>query len=424
MKLPKLLAVAALALALSGATSSAQDAPTFTPEGYEAVEGRWPADKANAWYDALPWLVGANYYPHTAINAIEMWQASTWDPDTIAMELDLAESIGMNTMRVYLHDLVWADDAEGLYERMDAFLAMCDERGIKPFFVFFDDCHYPTPKLGEQPLPVKEWHNSGWVNSPGRDLALRYANGEASEEEVANLKGYVQETMRRFSDDDRVLMWELYNEPGRGNSTGEDMTGTAMQGRDVSIGDQSNQLLHDSFVWAREVAPTQPVCATSAGSLGDMNIAIARANSDVQSIHSYEPPQGMRRLIADYKRDGRPLLMTEWLARTRGNTVEDNLPILKRQGVAAINWGFVIGKTETHYPWSSRRRDQSLSELREAGEVIREGDPIPEPELWFHDLFRADGTPFSEEEIAIFKRLTGVEKGEPAFEKAEPAMNE
>ncbi len=153
------------------------------------VEGRWSVERVQAWYAELPWLVGCNYYPATAINAIEMWQASTFDPDRIAKELDWAAELGMNTQRVYLHDLVWADDAEGLYGRMDTFLALCAERGIRPFFVFFDDCHYLEPKLGPQPLPVKRWHNSGWVNSPARELAKRYAKRERGGQFTARDEG-------------------------------------------------------------------------------------------------------------------------------------------------------------------------------------------------------------------------------------------
>lgn len=136
---------------------------------YPEVPGRWSVERIRKWYDGLPWLVGCNYYPATAINQIDMWQASTWDPETIDKELGWAESIGFNTLRVYLHDLVWADDENGLYERMDQFLDICAKHGIRPFFVFFDDCHFPKPKLGEQPLPVRGYHNSGWVNSPARE---------------------------------------------------------------------------------------------------------------------------------------------------------------------------------------------------------------------------------------------------------------
>ena len=373
----------------------------------DAVAGRWSADKANAWYDSLPWLVGCNYYPATAINQIDMWQESTWDPGQIDKELGWAESIGMNTLRVYLHDLVWVDDEEGLYRRMDEFLSICQKHGIRPFFVFFDDCHYPEPTLGPQPLPVKAWHNSGWLNCPARELALRYAGGKATEQEVARLKGYVQATMQRFANDDRVLLWELYNEPGRGSGN---LSGQTKRG---AIGDRSQRLVHDSWVWAREVNPSQPITSCTAGSVGEMNKAINRANADVHSIHCYSPPDKLEELIREYQADGRPILMTEWLARTAGSTVADCLPVLKKHKVAAINWGLVVGKSQTHYPWSSRKGPKGkrldVNKKRSRGHVVRPGEPFPEPRVWFHDLFRMDGTPYDQAEIDLFRQLTKSE---------------
>jgi hypothetical protein len=259
--------------------------------------------------------------------------------------------------------------------------------------------------LGQQPLPVARWHNSGWYNCPARDVAARYAAGEATQAEVAQLKGYVQKTIQRFQDDDRVLFWELYNEPGRGQA--------GLGGGGRSFGDASNKLVYASWKWAREVNPSQPISSCTAGSVGHMNIAINRANSDIHSIHNYSPAAALEQLIAEYQRDGRPVIVTEWLARTNGSTVADCLPVMKRMKAGAVNWGFVSGKSGTIWPWSSRDRKDAdgtrvtVEDLRAAGDVVRPGEPFPEPELWFHDLFRIDGTPFDEKEIALFRELTG-----------------
>ncbi|BDD11476.1 hypothetical protein FUAX_39080 (plasmid) [Fulvitalea axinellae] len=384
---------------------SAQNAPDYSVP----VPGRWSAEKINRWYKELPWLVGCNYYPATAINQIDMWQASTWDPETIDKELGWAESIGMNTLRVFLHDVVWADDEKGLYKRMDQFLDICQKHGIRPWFVFFDDCHFPNPKLGKQPLPVSGYHNSGWVNCPAREVGERYAVGKETRKEAKQLKGYVQKTMSRFAKDKRVLMWELYNEPGRGSGLDGDMGSEKV---DSNIGDRSNRLVYDSWVWAREINPSQPVTSTTSGALGTGNIKINRANSDIFSIHSYySNVESVRKLIKNYQSDGRPVVMTEWLARSRGNTVEKCLPLFKEMGVGAVNWGFVSGKSGTIWPWSSRKtkdgKKLSVNKLREEGHVVRPGESFPEPEVWFHDLFRMDGTPFDQKEIEIFRKLTG-----------------
>ena len=375
-------------------------------EPYAAVAGRWSAEKVWAWYDELPWLAGCNYYPATAINQIDMWQASTWDPQTIDKELGWCEELGFNTHRVYLHDLVWAADEAGLYERMDQFLDCCAAHGIRPFFVFFDDCHYPAAKLGPQPKVVPAYHNSGWVTCPDRARAIRFSRGEASPAEVERLRGYVQRTMGRFRDDPRVLMWELYNEPGRGAGTGSDSHGDLANG---DFGDGSCQLVHQSWVWAREVAPSQPICSTTDGCVGSANWSINALNSDVQSIHSYGPAASVRNQIEGWRQDNRPLFMTEYLAREAGSTFQAVMPVLKEQGVAAINWGFVSGKSGTIWPWSSRNRDgvyQDSMDLRAKGNVLAEGEPYPEPDVWFHDVLREDGTPFSAEEIACIQSLT------------------
>lgn len=373
----------------------------------EPVEGRWSQARINAWYDKLPWLVGANYYPASAINQIEMWQASTWDPERIDRELALAASIGMNTMRVFLHDLVWASDEQGLYRRMDIFLNLAAKHGIKPSFVFFDDCHYPRPKLGPQPLPVKGWHNSGWVNSPGRDLANRYAQGKVSRAELAILKGYVQRTMREFANDSRVLYWELYNEPGRGSGENGDM-GANAKGKSL-IGDKSAKLVQDSWIWAREVNPSQPITSTTLGSVGKKNIAINYVNSDMHSIHSYRNIKSFEKRILTYKKDRRPIIVTEWLARPH-NTPKKMLPIMKKHKIGAINWGFVAGKSQTNFNWKSRvdqaGKPLNLNLKRARGETFTLNDSIPEPKVWFHDIFRLDFTPFDPADIVAFKLST------------------
>src|SRR4051812_18988297 len=68
--------------------------------------GPWSREKANEWYSRQGWLVGANFIPSNAINQLEMWQPETFDTATINRELGWAESIGMNTSRVFLHDLL------------------------------------------------------------------------------------------------------------------------------------------------------------------------------------------------------------------------------------------------------------------------------------------------------------------------------
>ena len=396
----------------------------------EPVPGRWSETRIAKWYGKLAWLVGANYLPATKINQIDMWQASTWDPARIDREFALAQSIGLNTMRVFLHPLVWEADAKGLYSRIDEFLDVSRAHGIRPSFVFFDDCHYPFSKLGLQPLPVRDFHNSGWVNAPARDLAERYARGDATPNEVENLKGYVQGTLHHFSSDDRVLYWELYNEPGRGNGEYDAQGKLSF----AEIGDRSRFLVYDSWTWAREVDPSQPLTSTGFGGIGDLNVAINARNSDLYSIHCYDGFPELVETVTQWSAHGRPVIVTEWLnrvsyhdlpkdilalfsevqwiARADGsNTPQNVLPFLKQHNVGAINWGFVSGRSATNLHWSTRYRNGKIRNLaaeRAAGEVVLPNEGMSEPRVWFHDLFRPDFTPYDPDEIVVFKSLTSM----------------
>jgi hypothetical protein len=353
-----------LALALVGCTTGP------APETAE----RWTVAQATEWYAAQPWMVGANFNPSTAINQIEMWQEGDFDPETIDRELGWAADIGMNTMRVYLHYMVWAQHPEGLKERMETYLSIADRHGIKTIFVPFDDVWGDNPTLGPQPAPRPGVHNSGWVESPGLrqrlDPALRPA-----------LEAYITGLLTHFSGDERVLMWDLYNEPGNGKNPPS----------------ESLDLLQETVRWARAANPSQPISIgvwTRHPDFDELN-AYQLAVSDVITFHSYMKPEDTRPYVEWLREQagGRPLIVTEYMARSAGNTFENHLPYWKEEGIGAINWGLVSGKSNTIFPWGHPETP--------AGEVTVEPDP------WFHDVFRADGTPYSEDEVDLIRSLTG-----------------
>ena len=351
--------------------TSTLDAPTAP-----TALGRWPVERINAWYDAQPWLVGCNYLPRTAINQIEMWQGESFDPDTINQELGWASGIGFNTLRVYLHDLVWTADPVGLLDRMDRFLDICQRHSIRPMFVFLDDCHEGEARLGPQPASRPGVHNSGWRRSPGLDIVEAFADDTLHYAERVRLRGYVQGPMRHFADDPRVLMWDLYNEPGN------------------TLKAKSAVLLRAVWAWAREVGPSQPMTTGANIHAHTFVNDLHAANSDVISFHSYEHDGPLKRWIAAARgwADGRPVLCTEYMARTLGSTFEGYLPVFRRERIGAYNWGFVAGKSGTHWPWKSPEQSERS-----------------EPEVWFHDVFRADGSAYREEEVALIRELTARE---------------
>jgi hypothetical protein len=348
-------------------------------------EGRWSETRAVEWYAREPWLVGSNYIPATAINQLEMWQGDTFDPQEIDKELGWAEGLGMNTMRVFLHDLLWAQDAEGLRKRMEQFLVIAARHKIQPVFVLFDSCWDPFPKLGPQHPPIPGVHNSGWVQSPGK-LAL------ADAREYPRLKEYVQGVVGAFAEDSRILAWDVWNEPDNTNGGAYGKVEPAGKKRFVLA------LLPQVFAWARAMHPSQPL--TSGVWEGDWSAAeklseVARvqlAESDVISFHNYGWPEDFERRVQWLMRYQRPLIFTEYMARGVGSTFDTILPIAKKYKVGAINWGFVAGKTQTYLPWDSWEKPYVLSQ----------------PPIWFHDIFYADGRPYREREVDLFHELTGV----------------
>jgi hypothetical protein len=347
---------------------------------------RWTAEQANKWYDQQPWLVGCNFGPNSAINQLEMWQADTFDPEAIDRELGWAASIGMNTVRVFLHDLPWTEDRDGFYSRIDKFLEICAKHKIRPMVVLFDGVWDPDPQSGLQRRPRVGVHNSGWVQSPGRVILADPKKQDA-------LKPFVTEVIKRYAQDDRVLAWDLFNEPDNPN---ENSYGPLeLKNKD----EVAERLVRLSFQWAREVGPKQPLTVgVWRGAEWDqpekLNLVhkAALELSDVISFHNYDGPKLLNARIAQLRKTGRPLLCTEYLARGNGSTFETILPIFKKEKIAAYNWGLVDGKTNTKYPWKTWQM------------------PIigVEPEPWHHEIFHTDGKPYSEDEVKLIKSLTGA----------------
>src|SRR6266567_2754435 len=347
------------------------------------AQDRWTEERANAWYGKQVWPVGANFLPSTAINELEMWQADTFDAPTIDHELGWAEGIGMNTMRVFLHNLVWEQDPEGFDKRIDTFLAIAARHHIRPIFVLFDSCWDPNPKLGPQHPPIPGVHNSGWVQAPGAKIL-------ADPTQFPRLERYVKGVVGAFAKDERVLAWDVWNEPDNGNDSSY-VNGETKTKTDIILG-----LLPQVFAWARSAHPQQPL--TSGIWRGDWTtmatmLPMARVQmeqSDVISFHNYGWPEDFEAHVKMLEQFHRPLLCTEYMARGAGSTFDTVLPIAKQHHVAAINWGLVVGKSQTNLPWDSWQRP-----------YVRD-----QPTIWFHDVFHADGTPYRQREAELIRGLT------------------
>ena len=375
-----LLATAALALSTLLPALSAAQTPT-------RPEARWSETKANDWYRQQPWLVGANFVPSDAINELEMFQAPTWNPKLIDHELGMAQGIGMNTMRVFLQDQLWLADTEGFHNRLDQFLTIAHKHGIRPILVLFDSCWETNPHLGPQHPPIPGIHNSGWVQSPGKQRLL----DRAVEPE---LQRYVEGVVGAFRNDDRILAWDVWNEP---DNRGGDLPAD----EPVKVA-RVNQLLPEVFQWARAAHPSQPLTSGlwqgnwSDPALESATTKIQLAQSDVISFHNYDWPEIFEARIQSLLPLHRPLICTEYMARGNGSTFDTILPLGKQYHVAMINWGFVAGKTQTYLPWDSWQRP--YVELK--------------PTVWFHEVFRQDDTPYRQREVDLIRQLTG--RGTPS----------
>ena len=357
---------------------------------------RWTEERAWQWHSENGWMVGTNFNPSTSINQLEFWQEDTYDPETIERELEWSAELGMNMHRVYLHNLLWDQDSIGFLERVDNYLNISESKDIKTLFVLLDDVWHPVPKLGKQPEPIPFVHNSGWVQAPGSEIL-----GDSSRHD--ELKNYVKGVISHFADDKRVVGWDLYNEPDNVASSDPENLVNNINFRGLNRGPEvkekhiySLSLLKKIFMWAREVNPSQPLTVglwkdsetwNDIDNLSEID-RFAISNSDVISFHAYGDLEETRKKIEDLEKFNRPLLCTEYLARGEQNTFQIMLPLFKEKEIAAVNWGFVAGKTNTAFPWSSWQV---------------EFDSLPK--IWHHDIYLPDKTPYDEKEIAFLKNI-------------------
>lgn len=332
----------------------------------------WSADRAWAWYKARPWIVGINYHPSNVVNTTELWSEGTFDEKLIDRELALAAATGFNACRTNLQFLVWKHDPQGMKKRMERFLAVADKHAIAVIFCLFDDCAFgspPTtePYLGKQKEPTPGMIMPSWTPSPGlKAVADRRA--------WPDLEKFVKDIVGSFGQDKRVLLWDLYNEPGNSG-----------------MGNRSLPLVTATFGWARQAAPSQPLSmGVWNGGLVDLNRAMIE-QSDVVTFHAYTKRAGMAAAIARYKSYKRPVICTEWMTRHSGARWDTDLPLFQQEAVGCFSWGLVTGRMQCQFTWWDK-------------------PGTPEPKLWFCDLYHADHKPYDPKEIEVIRRVTADKK--------------
>lgn len=333
---------------------------------------KWSKEEIWQWYDEYPYLMGFNYVPSTAINAINMWQDLDFNLKTIDAELALAEEYGFNTCRIFLHYLVWKQERQSLKIKIDQFLNNASRHGMKVLVVLFDDCNFGNsePYIGEQLPPIPGKHNSRWVASPGSKICDAISEWEQFET-------YIKDILTTFKDDKRILAWDLYNEPGN-------------NGR----GEKSLPLLKATFEWARNISPSQPLTsgAWEEGLKSPCDQTCIEL-SDIVSFHAYWDFEKTKKIVIGLQKIGRPIMCTEWLHRGASNVVKEIIPYFSEHKIAAFNWGLICGKTQTNLNWDTI-----------------EGEPDSQPDVWQHDLFYYDHVPYDVKEMEIFKSIATSKK--------------
>lgn len=323
-----------------------------------------------------------------------MWQANTFDPDTIARELGWAAELGFNALRVNLHYLVWKHDPDGMMRRLEWLIATADRMGLRTVPCLFDDCGFGgfEPVYGPQPDPVPGVHNSRAVASPGRAALLD--RGAWPE-----FESYLRDVVRAHRNDDRVLFWDLYNEPGNRMV----FTPVGAQTHDPDFSQASHDLMRAAFEWCRDESPDQPVTVGAwvtplpGSDDAPYQTAIDRdalALSDIVTFHAYWDSAHVGRFIDHLTQLGRPMLCTEWMARPIGSRIADQLELFQTRNVGCFQWGLVKGRTQTHLPWPA--------------DLVAAHGGVADRSVWFHDLLNEAGQPYDSAETDKIRGLLGT----------------
>ncbi len=359
---------------IGGDMTVADVSPSFRPVPFASVRGRvisdgdsgrggrWGQRRIWDWYNNIGPIKGFNYVARYAVNSTAMWQAETFDADIIDEELGWAHAAGYTSVRVQLQVVVWDADRDGFMQRFERFLELARRHGLKVTPVLFDDLNLAAiePVTGPQPEPVPGVHNARWTPGPGaEDVRNRAA--------WPKLERYVRDLVGTFKRDERILFWDLYNRVGDGG-----------------LGEHALPLMNQTFNWARDVNPRQPMAIATWGRFGSAIGARIHERSDFITFQSFESATTVERLLLLMEHYERPIICTAWLMRQGDNTFEEMLPLFASRRVGWYNRGLVNGKTQT---WIQQAEFRSETD----------------PDVWQHDVFHADGEVYRQDEVVLIK---------------------
>lgn len=353
---------------------------------------KWTEEKIWNWYNSKSWIRGCNYISSDCANRIDQWQSYQCEErfETEERELELAQSIGFNSIRVIVEYDVWKKEHDEFMNNLERHISIANNHGMTVMIVLSNECCVPKDAYKETVLGPQHYdlgYHGGRKISPHQSGASTYSI--IDEPEIAeHYLEMVKEIISKYKSDERVIAWNLMNEPGN-------------RREDKSLG-----FLKRLFEVAREIDPIQPLAADVWGDVDEKgyplrNIErVALENSDFVSFHCYGDFCRMVKKVTALKKMGRPLICTEWLCRIRNNYVHDNFPYFFSEKIGCYNWGLVASyKTQYFEPYN------------------RIWDELDNPEVdtsnlnvtaWMHDLFRPSHHPYDPKEIAIIKEFTAL----------------
>ena len=348
---------------------------------------RWSKEKAWEWYNSHPWIRGCNYMSADCVNRVDQWQGLHFEErlKTTEEELKLMADLGFNSVRIILEYVVWQKEHDSFLQRLERYISLLDKYGISPMIVLANDCMPPKtelwkmPDIGEQHYDIgyhggKKHSQHGRHNAPAPHF---YLDNEETREDYFKM---VREIVSIYKNDNRILMWDVFNEPGNSRRSGITLP-----------------ILKKMFETVREINPSQPVtagawCCNSNYEFDMPEDVFCLENSDIITYHNYSRYDEHVRVIKYLKKFDRPIINTEWLARCTGNTVFDNFPLFYLENIGCFNWGFVAGKYQTFEPYEAHW--QWYNDDNRA--------PIDFTK-WFHDLYRPSHRPYDPHEIDTIK---------------------
>ena len=366
---------------------------TAADNALAARQGPWPKEKAWEWYNAQPWIRGCNYMPASCANRVDQWQGYGSEERFAEMEreMELMQKDGFNAVRIILGDLgfaVWRAEHDGIMKRFERMLEIFDRHGVRVILVFGNDCSRPKPiwslpEMGEQKWDLG-YHGGRKLSQHGSFPGLpgyTAVDDPALREEFFRM---CEEFLTKYAHDRRILFWNLWNEPGA-------------NGR----GRISPPHIRRLFELAWRIDPDQPLTADIWTNEGNWTNGVAEAVgaelNDIVSYHTYQPISRQISYAQKLKaRFGRPMVNTEWLARTFNCTVQEVYPFFAQNRIGCTMWGYVNGKYQTHEPW-----EYTWRQLEDNPDLMHHFKFTK----WFHDLYRPSLRPYDPYEVAIIRHV-------------------